>query len=183
MEDQSDVRAVLNFWFKELTPKDWFSKNPQMDEEIRHRFSSLHHKAAKGELSSWRESKEGRLAEIILLDQFSRNLHRDSKRAFQNDELALSLAQEMVRLGLDQELNSDEKIFVYLPYMHSEKLEVHQEAERLFAAAELEDNLDYERRHKEILEKFGRYPHRNKVLGRKSTPAEVEFLKTPGSSF
>ncbi len=177
------INDVLNFWFKELSPSDWFKKDARIDQDIRDRFSSLWLKASRGELASWRETKEGRLAEIIVLDQFSRNLHRESKKAFQNDELALKLAEEMVNLGLDKELRPEQRAFVYLPYVHSEKMEFHFRAEELLSAAGLMENLDYERKHRVILEKFGRYPHRNKILGRKSTPAEVQFLKGPDSSF
>lgn len=176
-------KDVLNFWFKELSPVDWFRKDPKIDQEIKERFSNLLQKASRGELAPWRETAEGQLAEIIVLDQFSRNIYRDSKRAFQNDELALRLAQDMVHAGQDKVFPPEKRTFIYMPYMHSEKLDVHDEAEKLFAEAGLEENLDYERRHRHILEKFGRYPHRNKILGRKSTPAEVEFLKRPDSSF
>lgn len=176
-------KDILNFWFRELSPQDWFRKDPKLDQEIKDRFSGVLQKASRGGLESWRDNPEGRLAEIIVLDQFSRNIHRGSKKAFQNDELALSLAQEMVDKGLDQQLSQEKKSFVYMPYMHSEKLEVHEIAEKLFSSEGLEKNLDFEKKHKHILQKFGRYPHRNKILGRKSTPAEVEFLKDPDSSF
>jgi uncharacterized protein (DUF924 family) len=175
--------AVLNFWFKELSPKDWFRKDARLDQDIRDRFSSLWLKASRGELKHWRQTPEGRLAEIIVLDQFSRNIHRDTKRAFQNDKLALTLSREMIDLKWDQKFSPDQRVFIYLPFMHSEDLEAHREAEKFFDIEGLEENLDYELRHRRILEKFGRYPHRNKILGRKSTPEEVEFLKRPGSSF
>lgn len=178
-----EFKDVLNFWFKELTPKQWFAKSLEIDQEIKNRFSSLHLKASRGELSHWRNSAEGRLAEIIVLDQFSRNIHRDSKRAFQSDELALTLAQEMVEQGLDKNLPTNMRVFIYMPYMHSENLAVHQMALELFSHQGMESNLDYEKKHRSILEEFGRYPHRNRVLGRKSTKAEVEFLKGPDSSF
>src|SRR5690606_28537328 len=125
-------KDILNFWFKELTPADWFRKNPVLDQEIKERFQSVLQQASKGELRHWRETPEGRLAEIIVLDQFSRNIYRNSKRAFANDELALKLAQEMVAYGLDQELPKEMRSFVYMPYMHSEKIEIHDDAEKLF---------------------------------------------------
>lgn len=175
--------AVLNFWFKELSPRDWFRKNPELDHDIRERFFSLWLKASREELKDWRATPEGRLAEILVLDQFSRNIHRDTKKAFQNDKLALTLAREMIHLGWDKNFPVEQRAFIYMPFMHSEDLNDHHEAEKLFDVEGLEENLDYEVRHRKILEKFGRYPHRNKILGRKSTPEEVEFLKSPGSSF
>jgi uncharacterized protein (DUF924 family) len=174
---------VLNFWFRELDSSDWFKKDPRIDLMMKERFLELLKSASKGELTSWRETAEGRLAEILLLDQFSRNIYRDSKKAFENDALALELAKEMVSLGLDKNFSSEKKAFIYLPFMHSENLDDHKRAEELFSQEGLEENLDYEKRHHRILERFGRYPHRNKILGRKSTALELEFLKQPGSQF
>lgn len=179
----STYTDVLNFWFRELETSDWFKKDLRLDRMMKDRFHDLLKKAAKGELSDWRETPEGRLAEIILLDQFSRNIYRDSKKAFENDELVLSLAKEMVNLGLDENFSTEKKSFIYLPFMHSENLDDHKRAEELFSQKGLEKNLDFERKHQRILETFGRYPHRNKILGRKSTAMELEFLKSPGSSF
>ena len=118
-----------------------------------------------------------------MLDQFSRNLHRGDGRAFANDAMALALAQEAVAAGADQGLTTDERGFLYMPYMHSESRAIHEVAVGLFTDLGLESNLDFELRHKEIIDRFGRYPHRNEVLGRESTPEEIEFLKQPGSSF
>lgn len=179
----STINDVLNFWFRELDSSDWFKKDPRIDLMMKERFQELHKKAAKGELSSWRSTPEGRLAEILLLDQFSRNIYRDSKKAFENDDLALALAKEMVDQCLDKNFDTEKKAFIYLPFMHSESLDDHRRAEELFSQKGLEENLAFERRHKEILALFGRYPHRNKILGRKSTAQEIEFLKRPGSQF
>jgi len=175
--------AVLRFWFEELTPEDWFRKDPSLDRRIAERFGSTLAAAARCELFHWRESARGRLAEVLVLDQFSRNIHRDTAAAFANDTLALALAQEAVTRGCDRELSVPERVFLYLPWMHSESALIHEEALRLFAAPGLEKNLDFERRHKAIIDRFGRYPHRNAVLGRASTAEELEFLKQPGSSF
>ncbi|PWU12706.1 MAG: DUF924 domain-containing protein [Bdellovibrio sp.] len=175
--------SVLQFWFEELRPDQWFNKNHQLDAEMRERFSPLLAAAAKGELAGWRVTPLGRLAEIILLDQFSRNIYRDSPRAFAQDLLALALAEEAVGTGADRELPPTHKAFLYLPYMHSESKQVHEKALQLFSQPGLEGNLEYEKRHKAIIDQFGRYPHRNEILGRTSTPEEIEFLKKPGSSF
>jgi len=179
----SHPNDVLNFWFRELDSSDWFKKDPRIDHMMKERFQDLLKRAARGELAEWRNTSEGRLAEILLLDQFSRNIYRDSKKAFENDDLALRLAKEMIDQGLDQQFGPDKKAFIYLPFMHSENLEDHKRAEKLFSQEGLEENLDFERRHQRILETFGRYPHRNKILGRKSTAHELEFLKRPGSQF
>jgi uncharacterized protein (DUF924 family) len=174
---------VLEFWFDELTPEHWWRKDPALDRRIADRFSPALAAASRCELYAWRGSARGRLAEVIVLDQFSRNIHRDTAAAFANDALALELAQEAVARGCDVELVPAERAFLYLPWMHSESSLIHAEALRLFAAPGLEKNLDFERRHKAIIDRFGRYPHRNAVLGRPSTAEELEFLKQPGSSF
>ena len=174
---------VLQFWFDELTAEDWWRKDPALDQRIAIRFGPTLAAASRCELHAWRESARGRLAEVIVLDQFSRNIHRDTAAAFANDALGLALAQEAVARGCDRELPPAERAFLYLPWMHSESALIHEEALRLFAAPGLEKNLDFERRHKAIIDRFGRYPHRNAVLGRASTADELEFLKQPGSSF
>ncbi|PTC05759.1 DUF924 domain-containing protein [Vibrio mediterranei] len=176
-------KDVLDFWFGELTPADWFSGDEVLDDLIEQRFLSLHNKAVLGELYTWRKSPQGRLAEIIVLDQFSRNLYRGKPHSFLSDPMALVLAQEAVALGEDMKLSEEQRSFLYMPYMHSESLVVHEEAVRLFKQSGLENNLDFEYRHKVIIERFGRYPHRNKILGRQSSEEELEFLTQPGSSF
>lgn len=177
------MEDVLNFWFQELTPKDWWVKNTELDKLIEKRFLNTHQKAIKGELFSWRKSAEGRLAEIIVLDQFSRNIYRNDPRAFQYDVMALILAQEAVFLGCDKELAIEKRNFIYMPYMHSESLAIHEEALKLFDQKGLEENLKFEYAHLAIIKKFGRYPHRNDILKRTSTSEEIEFLKGPNSSF
>ena len=176
-------KTVLQFWFEDIKPAQWWKKDPQFDELIAQRFGELHARAGRCELYEWRDSARGRLAEIIVLDQFSRNIHRDSGLAFANDPLALALAQEAVRAGADTELSAEQRVFLYLPFMHSESLLIHRIALQLFERNGLASNLDFERRHMAIIERFGRYPHRNGLLGRESTPEELEFLQQPGSSF
>lgn len=172
---------VLRFWFQELTPAHWFRKDHMLDEKIKTRFGKVHEAARSGHLQSWRSTVKGRLAEIIVLDQFSRNIHRGTGAAFAQDDLALSLAQELVDSGGDRELSTNEKAFAYMPFMHSESPEIHELALRLFSQNGLEENFRFELLHKDIINQFGRYPHRNSALGRRSTPAEIEFLQThPG---
>ncbi len=177
------AEQVLEFWFGELSPRDWWAKSPALDQHIKQRFGDLLRRAAHCELFTWRISADGRLAEVIVLDQFSRNIHRDSPAAFANDALALGLAQEAVAAGADQALPPERRAFLYMPYMHSESLAIHEVAVPLFENCGVPDKLDHELRHKAIIERFGRYPHRNAILGRSSTAEEIAFLKQPGSAF
>lgn len=176
-------QSVLSFWFEEIEPASWFVKDPDFDALIQGRFASTHRQANAGELYSWRSSPEGRLAEIIVLDQFSRNMYRDTPAAFASDMLALVLAQEAISCRADLSLNPTERSFLYMPFMHSESRAIHEVALSLYAQKGLERNLEFEKRHKEIIDRFGRYPHRNEVLGRESSEEELAFLKQPGSSF
>jgi len=174
---------VLAFWFDALTPQQHFAKDAALDATIRDRFGATLEAAARAELFGWRESAAGRLAEILVLDQFSRNVYRDTPRAFAQDGMALVLAQTLVASGADRSLPVVQRAFAYLPYMHSESARVHQEAVALFSQLGLEDNLRFELRHQAIITRFGRYPHRNAILGRTSSPEELAFLSEPGSSF
>jgi uncharacterized protein (DUF924 family) len=174
---------VLAFWFGELTPAQWWRKDPVLDGLIAERFAATLAAAKAAELCAWRETARGRLAEVIVLDQFSRNVHRERPESFAADGMALALAQEAVLGGFDRQLAVSERAFVYLPYMHSESAKIHADALRLFDQPGLESNLDFERRHYAIIARFGRYPHRNAILGRASTAEELEFLQQPGSSF
>ena len=174
---------ILRFWFAETPAARRWKKDAAFDALIRQRFAALHERATRCELFAWRSSARGRLAEILLLDQFSRNMFRDSAQAFAHDALALALAQEAVALGADQQLDAEQRSFLYMPYMHSESLLIHQQAVELFRRNGFSNNLEFEMKHKAILERFGRYPHRNAVLGRESTAEERLFLQQPGSSF
>ena len=175
--------AILRFWFDETGPKQWFAVDSHFDTSIAARFGVVHAQAAAGELYEWRADATGRLAEIIVLDQFSRNIFRDTPGAFACDAMALVLAQEAVRAGIAAQFAPERRAFLYMPYMHSESRAIHAIAERLFAEPGLDYNLNFERSHRAIIDRFGRYPHRNAILGRVSTPEEIEFLQQPGSSF
>ena len=175
--------AILDFWFKEITPKQWWAISDAFDRHIESRFGAVHRSAERCELYHWRETAQGRLAEIIVLDQFSRNIHRGHPHAFACDALALALAQTAVAANVDRELEVARRAFLFMPYMHSESLMIHGVAVSLFSQEGMDGNLEFELRHKKIIERFGRYPHRNATLGRTSTPEEIEFLKTPGSTF
>ncbi|WP_188151888.1 DUF924 family protein [Teredinibacter waterburyi] len=174
---------IIEFWFSEIDKSKWFAKDEIFDQDIRSRFSEIHVKAARGELWTWRSGALGSLAEIIVLDQFSRNMYRGKPESFLFDPLALALSQFSISNGFDSELSAEQRSFLYMPFMHSESPIVHVEAVTLFTKLGIKSNLDFELRHKAIIDKFGRYPHRNEVLGRKSTPAEKAFLLKPGSGF
>lgn len=175
--------AVLNFWFNEITPAQWWAKDEAFDRQIAQHFTGVLQRAASGELFRWRQTAKGRLAEIIVLDQFSRNIYRDKAEAFAQDAMALVLAQEAVSNSALQQLNADERNFLLMPYMHSESALIHQQAELLFKQYAPESNYQFELKHKVIIDRFGRYPHRNNILGRTSTREELEFLRQPDSAF
>ncbi len=174
---------VLKFWFEEINPSQWWKKEDEFDQLIAERFSAIHGRAVRCELFTWRENARGRLAEIIVLDQFSRNMFRESPLAFANDQMSLALAQEAVALGIDMILTPIEMGFIYLPYMHSESKIIHAVAEKIYRQNGSPSGLAWEMKHKAIIDRFGRYPHRNGILGRKSTEEELIFLQQPNSSF
>ncbi|MBL4671103.1 MAG: DUF924 domain-containing protein [Arenicella sp.] len=174
---------IIEFWFIEIDKVQRFKKDERFDELIRSRFSEIHTQASKCELFSWRSTALGCLAEVIVLDQFSRNMYRGKAESFVHDSLALSLAQSAISKGLDLELTSEQKSFLYMPFMHSESLIIHGQAMTLFTNLGIESNLNFEIKHKSIIERFGRYPHRNKILGRASSSEENSFLLQPGSGF
>lgn len=174
---------VLIFWFEELKPRDWWLSDPDLDDRIRQRFQSLLEQAAQAELQAWRSHAEGRLAEIIVLDQFSRNIHRNTPRAFAQDSMALVLTQEAVSQGAQHALSESQRDFLLMPYMHSESQTIHEQAETLFREHASKNSYGFELKHKKIIDSFGRYPHRNAILDRPSSDEEIAFLKQPGSSF
>jgi uncharacterized protein (DUF924 family) len=174
---------ILTFWFEEIDQSLWWSKNDAFDQQILDRFAGIHAQAMRCELFAWRKNAEGRLAEIIVLDQFSRNMFRDSPLSFAYDSLALALSQEAISVGAAQVLSPVQKGFLYMPFMHSESLIIHDIAMDLYQKNGIPSFFDFEKKHMEIIKKFGRYPHRNRLLGRASTEEEIDFLKQPASGF
>lgn len=179
---------VWDFWFEALSPKHWWQKDTELDQLIARRFGELHKQAKAGELFTWRERPQGRLSEIIVLDQFSRNIYRDQPQAFTQDPQCLVLAQAAIRSGADQAVGEQQRPFFYLPFMHSESLLIQDVSVQLYEQLAVDsdgrqNNLDFALRHRVIVERFARFPHRNAQLGRASTDAEMEFLKQPGSGF
>jgi len=171
-------RDILDFWFKELSEESWFKADPALDALIRERFEETWRAACAGDLRDWRESKEGALAYVILLDQFPRNMFRGSPRAFATDALALAISQHAIAAGLDLQLTQQQRLFLYMPFQHSEDRAVQVRSIELFTQLGLADNLEYAHRHKDIVDRFGRFPHRNAVLGRQSTTEELQFIAT-----
>ncbi len=176
-------KDVIHFWFEELSAQQHYTKDPALDANMRARFGLTLEAATRCELFGWRTGPEGRLAEILVLDQFSRNIFRDTPRAFAQDALALLLAQELVAGGGDRDLPLDRRAFAYMPFMHSESPLIHEQALLLFSQPGMERSHDFAVRHKTIIDRFGRFPHRNHILGRASSAPEIAFLSEPGSSF
>lgn len=173
---------ILKFWFEETTPEQRFKKDPVFDNVIKKRFEQIYWDILDRRTEDWRRTPEGRLAEIVVLDQFARNMFRDTTQAFKGDELALSLAEEAIAVGDDKKIKKDQRVFFYMPFMHSESAKVHKKAMQIFKEYGNSGVFDYELKHKKIIDEFGRYPHRNKALGRTSTPEEVKWLKA-GNGF
>ncbi|MBE3026604.1 DUF924 domain-containing protein [Janthinobacterium sp. BJB1] len=195
MNMDAQAQDVLDFWF--LPPEhpgygqsrvEWFRKDDAFDAQIRARFGALIDAAIAGGLGEWDATPHGALARLIVLDQFTRNVYRGTPRAFAGDVGALALAVALTQQGLDRQLPPMLRAFVYLPFEHAEDLAMQARAVELFqllsqAQPGFESMLDYAQRHQEVIARFGRFPHRNAILGRPSTPEEVEFLRQPGSSF
>lgn len=173
--------AVLQFWF-DVEPKNWFVNNPAFDAEVRSRFLALHEAAAAGRLARWADAPRSCLALVIVLDQFPRNMFRGEARAFATDPQARAAACAILQHAWDKQMTLAERLFAYLPFEHSEALEDQDRACELMQDFD-DEQRRYAERHREIIRRFGRFPHRNGILGRPSTPAEIEFLKMPGSGF
>ena len=177
-------QEILDFWFSEIERTDWYRKSDSFDAIMRQRFSADVDNALEGRLDDWARSPDGRLALILLLDQMTRNLFRDTPRAFAGDEMAPGLSQAAVAKGqVEQELNVFRRIFLLMPFMHSEDMAVEQKSVTLFAKYADANSTDFAQRHLSLIEQFGRFPHRNKILGRASTDAEKEYLAQPDAGF
>ena len=189
----SNPRAVIEFWYSQRARPLWFEKDTAFDEEIRSRFGADIHAAQLGAFDEWRATPMGTLALLILLDQMSRNIYRGEAKAFLGDVRALGVADAALKRGDDKGFDFEQRRFFYLPFDHAEDMANQERSIQLFTQlyeetpaqdrARAEEQLDYAHRHRDIIKRFGRYPHRNAALGRPSTEAETEFLKGPGSSF
>ena len=174
---------IIDFWFAECSKARWFESTPEFDLEIEARFRGLYEDATAGELERWRDSADGCLALCLLLDQFPRNLFRGDARAFATDAMALDVASHALARGFDQALSPERRLFLYLPFEHSEDLAHQNRCVALIKDLDDPRLLDYAVRHQQIVERFGRFPHRNRILGRATTPEEAAFLEQPDSSF
>lgn len=173
-------QAVLKFWFADHGYDDWFGGKPEFDTALASQFTDLHPQVARGEAWHWRQTPEGRLAELIVLDQFSRQLHRGEAEAFAQDKMALVLAQEAVAAGADDAVDRDWAMFFYMPYMHAESLVIQDEGVRLFTLHGDEKVLEFMRKHRDTVARFGRFPFRNAALGRQSTAEEEAYMREQG---
>jgi uncharacterized protein (DUF924 family) len=194
-EAAAHARAVLDFWFggpgseaAGTLRREWWRKDPAFDREVSERFGPLLERALSGTLAHWSLEPRTALAQVLLLDQFMRNAFRGTPRAFDGDERALAAARAMVASGQHETLPAEQRAFVYMPFEHAESLRAQDEGVRLFerlaaVSPAHAEQLDYARRHRAIVARFGRFPHRNRLLGRESTPEEAAFLLEPGSSF
>jgi uncharacterized protein (DUF924 family) len=174
---------ILDYWFSPAVREKWFEADAAFDAELKQRFAPALALARSGALASWADSPEGALALIVLLDQISRNIHRNTPDAFAGDALALRTAKDAIARGFAGGYDADRRYALYLPFMHSERLEDQERGVELFTGLGNEKALDYMRRHRDIVARFGRFPHRNAILGRISTPEELAFLEQPGSRF
>lgn len=177
------VHEIVKFWFEELTPEDWYRKDPSIDAQIRTRFGGIYDTLKSDVPESWLSTPRGSLAAILVLDQFPRNMFRDDTRAFATDARALALAKRAIAKGVNMRLTPDQRAFIYMPFQHSEDRADQARSIELFTALGNKLNLDFAVRHKQIIDRFGRFPHRNATLGRALTEEETAFLKEPSSSF
>lgn len=182
-DEQITPAEVVTYWFSEPVKPKWFEGGAAFDDELRHRFIDAWRAARTGALDHWTTTPEGLLALVILLDQIPRNCNRGTPDAFSSDADALRWAKWAVEQEIDRGLGDEQRQFLYLPFMHSEALADQEQGMALYEALGLASPLDYMRRHRDIIARFGRFPHRNDYLGRVSTPEEIEFLKQPGSRF
>jgi uncharacterized protein (DUF924 family) len=174
---------VLRFWFAELPREQWFAGGAALDEQIRSRFRDLHRMVAATPDDALLSDTRTALAAVIVLDQFSRNMFRGSPSAFENDAKALTIAEAALAKGFDGGLTRDERLILYLPFEHHEDVDAQARCVELFCALGDPELTKYAQAHKDIIDRFGRFPHRNVILGRRSTAEELEFLKGPGSAF
>ena len=179
----SIIDEIVAFWFETLKPEDWYRKNPAIDAEITARFGATYDALRTGVPPEWLAEPKDMLAAIIVLDQFPRNMFRDDPRAFATDGAALALAKRAISEGFELRLPPEQRAFIYLPFQHAETAEDQARSIALFTALGNPNNLDFAQRHQAIIARFGRFPHRNSVLGRASTAEELAFLQEPGSSF
>lgn len=171
-------KDILDFWYTPPMPQHWFNSTPAIDAEIRQRFEQTWEQAKAGELDAWKATPEGCLALCIVLDQFPLNMYRGEARSFATEQAAVAVTKHALAQGFDQQLPPERVMFLYMPLMHSEHLDDQEASVRLFSAVGLVENARFAEHHRGIVQRFGRFPHRNAALGRESTPAELEYLNS-----
>ena len=177
------IPKIITFWFEEITPKQWFKKDDSFDELLRDKFGKLVNDALGARLDSWAQDKDGTMAIILLLDQMTRNIHRNTPLAFAGDEMALAHCLNGIEKGFLEEDKSARNLFMLMPMMHSEDIDIHKRALPIFERYAPDAGVTSLLNHTKIIERFGHYPHRNDIIGRPSSDDEIAFLKEPGSSF
>ncbi|MCP3852072.1 MAG: DUF924 domain-containing protein [Gammaproteobacteria bacterium] len=171
-------KSIIDYWYSGRIKKHWFNSTPELDAEIRARFELLWEQASRGELNHWAETAQGALALVIVLDQLPLNMFRHEAKSFQTEQLSIQIARTAIANKLDQELPQDQLSFLYMPLMHSENRADQTLSVQLFKQAELADNIRFAKHHQGIIEQFGRFPHRNAILNRQSTPQELDYLNS-----
>lgn len=175
---QHTPEEIIDYWYSPEISNHWFSSTPQLDDEIKTKYEALWQAAVNGEFDHWRETSQGCLALVIILDQFPLNMYRNQPEGFSTEAQSIEIARHAVEKGFDQALSSEQKAFLYMPFMHSEKLSDQDLSVRLFTEAGLKENQRFAEHHRALIQRFGRFPHRNRILGRESTPDEVEYLNS-----
>ena len=170
------AKAILDFWFDDSVKKRWFNSDEAFDEKIKTMFEPTYQAGVDGLLADWEETAEGALALVILFDQFPLNMYRGKKESFETEALSRDVASRAIKNKFDQQMSSSQRSFLYMPFMHSENLDDQQSGIDLFESAGLDDNLRFAKHHQKIVQQFGRFPHRNKILNRKNTADEVKYL-------
>lgn len=176
-----EYRQIIDYWYSERIKKHWFSSTPELDNEIKNRYEKIWEKALVGELDEWQKTPEGCLALIIVLDQFPLNMYRGEAKSFQTESKAIEVALLAINNDFNKQLDIDKLLFLYMPFMHSENLEQQDLSVQLYSESNLTDNVKFAKHHREIIKRFGRFPHRNKILERKSTLEEDVYLSSEDS--
>ena len=169
---------IIKYWFSDRIKKQWFSSTPELDREIHDKFSEIWHEASEGKLEVWGDTPEGCLALVILLDQCPLNMFRGKAKSFTTESQAREIAREAIKRGFDKALQTEELSVLYLPFMHSENEADQEDSVKFYQEANLKENLDFAKHHRDLIKEFGRFPHRNAILGRTSTKEELEYLES-----
>lgn len=178
MTESLTPRSIIEYWYSERVKSQWFNSTQELDQEIRTNYEGIWKDALKGEMSSWKESAEGCLALAIILDQFPLNMFRGEVKSFSTEAMAVKIAKLAIKNDFDKAIDKDKLAFLYMPLMHSENIEDQNLSVKLFEAAGLMENWRFAKHHREIIQKFGRFPHRNKILQRESSQQEMDYLNS-----